>query len=146
MSTSEKDVALRARAIALTQALRKLHKALIDIETQYFGAVGSPLEHLQLITAHPHFAWLQKLSSLMAELDERLDEKEQPFDSGAAADFRTAVEALIGPGAAIDAEFRSKYNTLLHDAPNVAIAHGALRHALAALPAVANPPQVTANS
>jgi hypothetical protein len=85
------------RAITLTHALRKLHKALIDVETQYFGAIASPLEHLQLITAHPHFAWLQKLSSLMAELDERLDEKDRPFDQASAADFRIAIEALIGP-------------------------------------------------
>jgi hypothetical protein len=133
MSTTERDIALRAKAVALTQALRKLHKALIDVETQYFGAVGSPLEHLQLITTHPHFAWLQKLSSLMAELDERLDEKENPFDSDTAADFRTAIEALIGPGKEIDAEFRRKYTTLLHDGPDVAIAHGAVRQALAAV-------------
>jgi hypothetical protein len=31
---------------------------------------------LQLITNHPHFAWLQKLSGLMAQIDERLDDKE----------------------------------------------------------------------
>lgn len=133
MSTTEKDTALHATAIALTHALRKLHKTLIDAETQYFGAVGSPLEHLQLITTHPHFAWLQKLSSLMAELDDRLDGKARPFDSNAAADFRTAVEALIGPGKEIDAEFRRKYKVLLHDGPDVVIAHGAVRQTLAGM-------------
>lgn len=133
MSTTENSKAPRAGAIALTHALRRLHKAMIDAETQHFGAVGSPLEHLQLITTHPHFAWLQKLSSLMAELDERLDEKEQPFDSDTAAAFRTAFEALIGPGKEIDAEFRRKYNVLLHDAPDVAVAHGAVRQALAGI-------------
>jgi hypothetical protein len=133
MTTTEKDNALRAKAIALTHALRKLHKALIDVETQYFGAVGSPLEHLQLITTHPHFAWLQKLSSVMAELDERLDEKEHPFDSDTAADFRAAIEALIGPAKEIDAEFRRKYNALLHDGQDVVIAHGAVRQALAGM-------------
>lgn len=133
MTTTEKDIALRAKAIALTRALRKLHKALIDVETQYFGAVGSPLEHLQLITTHPHFAWLQKLSALMAALDERLDEKERPFDRDAAADFRTEVEALIGPGKEVDAEFRRKYKVLLHDGPDVVVAHGAVRQALAGM-------------
>jgi hypothetical protein len=127
------DPQLRARAIALTHALRKLHKALIDVETMYFGEVGSPLEHLQLITTHPHFAWLQKLSSLMAELDERLDEKEHPFDRAAATDSRTAIEALIGPGKEIDAEFRRKYNALLHDGADVVSAHGAVRQALAGI-------------
>jgi hypothetical protein len=133
MTTTEKDITLRAKAIALAHALRKLHKALIDVETQYFGTVGSPLEHLQLITTHPHFAWLQKLSALMAALDERLDEKELPFDRDAAADFRTEVEALIGPGKEVDAEFRRKYKVLLHDGPDVVVAHGAVRQALAGM-------------
>jgi hypothetical protein len=132
-TASEPDTVLRIKAVALTHALRKLHKALIDVETQYFGAVGGPLEHLQLITSHPHFAWLQKLSSLMATLDEALDDKEKPFDNETAAGFRTAIEALIGPGGESDPEFRRKYTTLLHDGPEVVIAHGAVRQALAGL-------------
>jgi hypothetical protein len=133
MSVIQTETVLRIRAVALTHALRKLHKALIDVETQYFGAVRSPLEHLQLITNHPHFAWLQKLSSLMATLDERLDDTDNPFDNETAAGFRTAIEALIGPGDASDAEFRRKYTALLHDGPEVVIAHGAVRQALGAL-------------
>jgi hypothetical protein len=134
-NTTDHATVLRSRAIALTHALRKLHKALIDVETQYFGAVGGPLEHLQLITNHPHFAWLQKLSSLMAALDERLDDKKQPFDTDAAALFRQAIQALIGPGDESDPEFRRKYTALLHDGPEVVIAHGAVRQALAGLQA-----------
>lgn len=127
MTTTDKD--LGNTAVALTHALRKLHKALIDVDTQYFGAVGSPLEHLQLITTHPHFAWLQKLSSLMAELDERLDE-EAPFDSATATAFRAAIEGLIGPGREIDPEFRRKYNAMLQDGPEVVMAHAAVRQVL----------------
>lgn len=127
------DADLRAALQKLTLVLRKLHKALIDVETQYFGAVGGPLEHLQLITNHPHFAWLQTFSGLMAELDERLDQPE-PLDASQAAAFRTALELLVGPRAPSDTALRQKYNALLHDSPEVVMAHGALRVALQQLP------------
>ena len=120
------------RLTSLSRALRDLHKQLINIETQYFGAVGSPLEHLQLVANHPHFAWLQKLSGLMAQMDERLDEPE-PIAAADALVFRRAVEALIGPSEEGDMEFRAKYNALLHDAPEVVMAHGAVRKLLAAI-------------
>jgi len=116
----------------LARALRDLHKQLIEIESQYFGNVGSPLEHLQLITNHPHFAWLQKLSGLMAQIDERLDDKE-PVTPAEAKAFRQSLEMLIGPCEEGDQEFRAKYNALLHDGPELVMAHGAVRKLLAAM-------------
>jgi hypothetical protein len=115
---------------ALTRGLRDLHKQLINLETQYFGAVGSPLEHLQLITNHPHFAWLQKLSGLMTQIDERLDDDE-PVTVEEAKAFRQSLEMLIGPCEEGDQEFRAKYNALLHDGPELVMAHGAVRQLLA---------------
>lgn len=126
------DVARRATLNTLARALRDLHKHLIQVETQYFGSVGSPLELLQLVTNHPHFAWLQKLSGLMAQLDERLDDA-APVDAAAALAFRTAIEALIGPAEDGDTEFRAKYTALLHDSPEIVMAHGAVRRLLAEL-------------
>ncbi len=136
MTQIDADGAQRTRLTVLTRALRDLHKHLIHVETQYFGAVGSPLEHLQLVTNHPHFAWLQKMSSLMASLDERLDDAE-PFGAGEAYAFRASVEKLIGPGENGDQQFRAKYNALLHDSPEIVMAHGAVRSALAAIAASA---------
>jgi hypothetical protein len=130
--TTPNDAAQRAQLNALARGLRDLHKQLLHIETQYFGAVGSPLELLQLVTSHPHFAWLQKLSGLMAQMDERLDEPEELAVADALV-FRRAVEALIGPSEEGDMVFRAKYNALLHDAPEVVMAHGAVRKLLAAI-------------
>jgi hypothetical protein len=128
--TTLDDTAQRAQLNSLTRALRDLHKQLIHVETQYFGGqVGSPLEHLQLVTNHPHFAWLQKLSGLMVQLDERLDEPE-PIPAAEALAFRRAIETLIGPSEQADEEFRAKYNALLHDAPEIVMAHGAVRKLL----------------
>lgn len=117
---------------ALARALRDLHKHLIHVEAQYFGAVGSPLELLQLVTNHPHFAWLQKLSTLMAQLDERLDDP-APVDAATARAFRSAIETLIGPADDGDLEFRTKYKALLHDSPEIVMAHGAVRRLLAGI-------------
>ena len=135
------DATLRADLNGLARALRHLHKQLIDLETVYFGQVGSPLEHLQLITNHPHFAWLQKMSGLMAEIDERTDDKE-PIDESTAASLRAAVESLIGPRAPIDADFRQRYNTLLHDGADVVMAHAGVRQALQKLPSLPMEPPV----
>lgn len=134
------DTTLRYDLNALARALRSLHKNLIDIETIYFGQVGSPLEHLQLITNHPHFAWLQKMSGLMAEIDERTDDKE-PIDETTAASLRAAVEGLIGPHAPVDADFRQRYNTLLHDGADVVMAHAGVRQALQKLPSLPMEPE-----
>lgn len=133
MDDTDTSPPLRTALSALPRPLRTLHKAMIDVETTYFGAVGGPLEHLQLITTHPHFAWLQVLSTLMAELDEWLDQPE-PVTAEAAGAWRSAIEQLVGPAPATNQTFRDKYLILLHDSPEVAIAHGALRQALAALP------------
>lgn len=132
MTTSNIDLAQRTALQALARALRDLHKQLIQVESQYFGAVGSPLELLQLVTNHPHFAWLQKLSGLMAQMDERLDEPE-PLTVADALGFRSAIESLIGPSETGDMEFRNKYNALLHDGPEIVMAHGAVRRQLGAI-------------
>ena len=130
--TTLDDPTLRAQLSALNRALRDLHKQLIHLETQYFGAVGSPLEQLQLITNHPQFAWLQKLSGLMAQLDERLED-DQAISVDEAKAFRQALEMLIGPCEEGDQEFRAKYNALLHDGPELVMAHGAVRKVLAGI-------------
>ena len=134
--TTPDDTVQRAQLNTLARGLRDLHKHLIQIETQYFGAVGSPLELLQLVTNHPHFAWLQKLSGLMAQMDERLDEPE-PLTGADALTYRRAIEALIGPSEQGDLEFRAKYNALLHDAPEIVMAHAAVRKQLSAIEEVA---------
>ncbi|WP_092352344.1 hypothetical protein [Collimonas sp. OK242] len=123
------DLSQRAKLTALGRVLRDLHKQLIQVETQHFGVVGSPLEHLHLVVNHPHFSWLQKLSGLMAQMDERLDEPEDISVADAFA-FRAAIEELIGPNEKGDMAFRAKYNALLHDSPDIVMAHGAVRQIL----------------
>lgn len=116
----------------LASDLRKLHKLLIDCQSRIFGAVGTPFDHLQLVTTHPDFAWLRILSEFMVEIDERLDEEAPPGDEELAA-FKAALERLIGPAPASQPEFREKYLAALHDSPELTIQHGAVRLALGRL-------------
>ncbi|WP_213989465.1 hypothetical protein [Sodalis sp. dw_96] len=118
-------------------ALRKLHKALVDLETQRFGPVGSPFEHLQLLTGHSQFAWLRRLSEIMVELDERLDDKEE-IDSTAVVAYKTVIERLLSLGPENDTDFYRKYVDALQESTEVAMAHGELRHLLSFLAAPAD--------
>mgnify|MGYP001555782795 FL=1 len=44
----------------LSNALRRLHKALLDAEAAHFGPIGGPLELLNLAVHHERFAWLRR--------------------------------------------------------------------------------------
>lgn len=122
----------RASLRQLASDLRKLHKLLIDYQSRIFGAVGTPFDHLQLVTTHPDFAWLRILSEFMVEIDERLDEEAAPSNEELLT-FKSALEKLIGPAPASQAEFREKYLGALHDSPELTIQHGAVRLALGKL-------------
>lgn len=133
MTSSERpDFDRRTRLKAISATLRKLHKALIDMETQRFGPVGSPFEHLQLVATHPQFAWIRRLSEILVELDERLDEAEE-IDQEALVSYREVIESLLAPGQEKENDFSRQYVAALQAAPEVAIAHGALRHGLLSL-------------
>ncbi|XBS71712.1 hypothetical protein ABK905_12950 [Acerihabitans sp. KWT182] len=121
----------------LSVTLRTLHKTLIDVETHRFGPVGSPYEHLQLLTVHPQFAWLRRLSAIIAEVDERLDDKEE-IDTAAMAAFKTVIQRLLSPGSENDADFYDKYTDALQASTEAAVAHGELRRLLSLLPVPAD--------
>jgi hypothetical protein len=59
---------------ALSKALLRLHKTLLDAaKIEYeakFGAINGVNEYLQLVLDDPHFAWLRKISALIALVDE----------------------------------------------------------------------------
>ena len=65
--------ATRTQLDAVSQALLRLHKSLLDDERIIYeaenGAV-SPNEMFRLALGHPQFTWLGKILSLVAQLDE----------------------------------------------------------------------------
>ncbi|NDL65141.1 hypothetical protein [Acerihabitans arboris] len=113
----------------ISASLRKLHKALIDLETARFGQIGSPFEHLQLVSCHPQFAWIRRLSEILVELDERLDEPDE-IEAATVLSYKSVIERLLALGPENDTEFSKKYIAALQESTDVAMAHGALRHLL----------------
>lgn len=119
----------RASLGTISSSLRKLHKTLIDLETMRFGDIGSPFEHLQLLSNHPQFAWIRRLAEILVELDERLDDRDE-MDAATVLSYKTVIEGLLALGPENDTEFSKKYIAALQQSTDVAMAHGALRHLL----------------
>lgn len=117
----------------LASVLRRLHKALVEVEAENFGPINGPYQLLNLVTNHEHFAWLRRLSELMVEIDERREDAE-PVTAEQAGAIRATVEELVGPRAATAPGFRERYTTLLQQSPAAAMMHGDLRRLLGVLP------------
>lgn len=130
------DAELRRRLDDVTQALRPLHKALVelvrhDYEKRQGRPVGGPVQLFHLLTQDPFFLWLHPMSALMAEIDELYDQKE-PIAPDAVAAVRTTLESLVadrGQEPSPDS-FVSRYLEILQNEPDVVIAHARLRRAL----------------
>ena len=130
------DQEIRKRLDEVTQALRPLHKALVDIvrddyEKRHGRRLGGPVELFQLLTQDPFFLWLHPMSALMAEIDELYDQKE-PIGPDAVAAVRSTLESLIadrGQEPSPDS-FVSRYLEILQNEPEVVMAHARVRKAL----------------
>ncbi|HQU86429.1 MAG TPA: hypothetical protein PKY59_25085 [Pyrinomonadaceae bacterium] len=64
----------RAKLKDLSKAMLRLHKTLLDAAKFDYeaknGAIASVNQYFQLVIDDPHFAWLRKISSLVALIDE----------------------------------------------------------------------------
>jgi hypothetical protein len=119
---------LRAALRELSKALLPLHRALIEAaRDDYAFATGrnvGPAQLLQLVTDDPFFAWLKPMTSLIVEIDEM-----------ARVDFEPAAARGVGARVAqlFDGALSERYVPLLQRDVDVAVAHAAIRRALAKL-------------
>jgi hypothetical protein len=121
----------------LANALRELHRTLLeharrDYERELVVTLN-PGEFLQLLTTHEDFAWLRSLSELMVDIDLVRDAEPVDKDEIAAA-VRGAVELLVAKTRDPVSLFAQHYWPYVHDDPNVAMAHAAVKQALSAWP------------
>jgi hypothetical protein len=124
----------------LHRALRELHRVLLaravkDYVKQWnLPEAPGPGELLMLTTRDDAFAWLRSLSELMADID-HVSELPQEGEALRGA-VRGAVEQLLAPADATAApgEFASRYWQYVHDDPDVAVAHAAVRQSLRSWP------------
>ena len=126
---SPERAALRVALRELSKALLPLHRALIEAARDdyafAYGKAVSPTQLLQLVTDDPFFAWLKPMTSLIVEIDEMARVDFEPDDARAVA---ARVEQLFDAAA-----FNERYVPLLQRDVDVAVAHAAIRRALATL-------------
>ncbi|MBS1795187.1 MAG: hypothetical protein JSS81_15115 [Acidobacteria bacterium] len=77
----------RARLKELSRAMLRLHKTLldaakIDYEAKH-GRISNVNLYFQLVIDDPHFAWLRKISSLIALIDEAVSIRRPATESEA---------------------------------------------------------------
>jgi len=121
----------------LANVLRELHRTLIEHARRDYErdlvVTLNPGEFLQLLTTNADFAWLRNLSELMVDIDIVQDAEPGQRDEIASA-VRAAVEQLISNARDPINLFAQRYWPYVHDDPNVAMAHAAVKQAINAWP------------
>ena len=110
---------------AIRLILLDLHKALLDLEKEYyekeFGEIKTPGEYLQLVIGHPQFDWLRKLSGLIVEMDELLSLRTKQGPEEATSAVETARQLLILDENGDD--YQKRYYAAVQESPDVLIEH-----------------------
>ncbi|MBA2619985.1 MAG: hypothetical protein H0U87_02165 [Acidobacteria bacterium] len=115
----------RGKLKNLSKSLLRLHKILldaakVDYETKN-GAIGSVNQYLQLVLDDAHFAWLRKLSALVALVDEAASVRRPASETEAGALIREAKILLNFEDA--DESFNDKFQTALQKNPDAVFNH-----------------------
>lgn len=127
-----------ALAVELSGALKELHRALIRSEIGDDPALQNPYTMLFALIGDPRFAWMAPLSRLIARIDQEVADGEIG-DAESLAALHGEVAALIGDGKGDAAAFRMRHVMALQKEPQVGLATGRLRGALARLPPLSGP-------
>lgn len=110
---------------SLSTSLLKLHKLLLDdAKTEYeaaHGPITSVNAYFQLVLDDPHFAWLRKLSSLVALIDEATTLKRLAVEEDAQG-LLDEVKVLLS-FKDLDEEFNSKFRSAVERNAEAASLH-----------------------
>ncbi len=110
---------------AIRLSLLDLHKALLDLEKEYyekeFGEIKTPGEYLGLVIGHPQFDWLKKISGIIVEIDEliSLRTKQGPEEADAAVATVRTLLVLDENGN----DYQRRYWAAVQESPDVLIEH-----------------------
>ena len=110
------------------QGLLRLHKTLLDQERTGYerarGQIGNSYGFLQLVLKDPWFDWLHRLSELIVQIDETLDNVNSgtPATEGDAVALITRVKLLLAPSE-LGSEFQKNYFLALQQSPDVVLLH-----------------------
>ena len=122
----------------VARALRELHRALMERARREYesehGEVLSAHQLLRLLTTDPYFDWLRSLSELMVDIDMARDEPAVMAELESAV--RPSIEHILSsPDAKPAGAFAQRYWPYVQDDPHVAMAHAAVKQAIASWPA-----------
>jgi len=109
----------------LSRAFLRLHKTLLEgAKAEYEaknGAINGANHYLQLVLEDAHFAWLRKLSSMIALIDEASSLRRPATETQAQALLEEAKTLLNFEDA--DEEFNDKFQIALHNNPDAVLNH-----------------------
>lgn len=127
---------LLAFAKDLSSALKEFHRALIRAEIGDDPVLrDSPYSALFALIGDPRFGWMAELSQLIAKIDHLVAERE-PDEAQQLVEAVKSADNLVGAGEGSGAStFRLRHVMALQRDPDVGLATGKVRKALAARPA-----------
>lgn len=113
----------RAGLKDLSKAFLRLHKMLLDAAKMEYeaknGAIPSVNVYFQLVIDDPHFAWLRKMSALIALIDEAVSIRRPATEAAARALFGEARILLNFEDA--DEDFNNKFQIALQNNPDAVL-------------------------
>jgi len=109
----------------LSKAMLRLHKTLLDAAKADYeaknGAVTNVNHYFQLVLDDPHFAWLRKLSSLIALIDEAVSVRRPATETEARGIFNE-TKVLLNFQAA-DEDFNANFQNALQNNTNAVLSY-----------------------
>lgn len=112
----------------LRHGLLRLHKLLLDLERRDYersrGRISNSYEFLQLVLKDPWFDWLHRLSELIVQIDETLDNRdpETPMMEDDAQALIERAKTLLAPSET-GTQFQKNYFLSLQQSPDVVLLH-----------------------
>jgi hypothetical protein len=112
----------------LRHGLLRLHKLLLDLERRDYerarGRISNSYEFLQLVLKDPWFDWLHRLSELIVQIDESLDNRdpETPMMEEDAQALIERAKTLLAPSEN-GTQFQKNYFLALQQSPDVVLLH-----------------------
>lgn len=118
-------VATREKLKDLSKAFLRLHKILLDDAKADYeaknGQINGANHYLQLVIDDPHFAWLRKMSALIALFDEATSLRRPATETEAQSLLSEARQLLDFQDA--DEDFNDKFQTALQKNSDAVLNH-----------------------
>ena len=117
----------RQRLNSVRRGLLHLHKGLLDDARASYEAIHKRSltsgQLLQLLVSDEWFAWLRPISGLIVQIDEALEDKDNPLTENSGQELLQTVRTLLSPGDS-ESDFARKYRNALQESPEIVMLHG----------------------